>query len=139
MYKIPDANYSRAIHTTLAYLDNLLTQVRTLLDSKQQSAFHRPVNHPSGKVLNAVEVELSRIEMGLHQLKKDLNLPTMEDNVVRKSIAILSEMWTVLCDTETDALKGFGPPPPGLKDVLDPVVQRMKAAALAAENLLSSR
>jgi hypothetical protein len=96
------------------------------------------VNHPSQETLQALEVYLQEIEAGLGQVCDELHLQlAVKDNVVRKGAAVLNEIWTILCDTESRALRGYGAPPEGLKEVLDPIVKKLQKAALAAEKILT--
>jgi hypothetical protein len=118
--------YRNGITTSLSTIDEMLTNIETVLASSPDNAvFNQSVRRLDKSRRDAIHDAISSIRLTLSLIKHDLNLPTRTSDDVSSISSYCAGMWEILCELETKYLKGYGEIPPGLPAYLDEKVSQL--------------
>lgn len=105
---IPD-NHKRSLSVLSRHIENGIDDVENLLagdlNKKLTEKIHKNIgNETRGNILELVSELRKKNEKMFNELQLD-PLSSFEDRIVRGKIG---HIWTILCDSTAEALKGYG-------------------------------
>jgi len=114
-------NHRRGIGTALFLLDQMLCEVEEYARGREvRSVFYIERNALSADQKASLLGEITQMRDLLQELEDGLGLEAEAEHVGRKIWGQCSMFWEVLVGTKSRYLKGYGEPPPGLAEYLDP-------------------
>jgi len=114
-------NHRRGIGTPLLLLDRMLCEVEEHARGREvRSVFYIERNGLSADQKAGLLAQIAQMRDLLQELKDGLGLEAEVEDVGRKMWGQCSMFWEVLVGTKSRYLKGYGEPPPGLAEYLDP-------------------
>ena len=123
--ELPDPQ-RRSLEVTANVIETTLAEMETLLRSDRKGQLTRKVEpcyseEERSRMLSAIAaMRQANTEMILHLGLRSSRI--REDRIVN---ARISHMWTVLCDSTSKGLKGFGGLPPSLSQVVDDHINQL--------------
>lgn len=126
--RVIDERHRRIIELRMRSFEEALIEIQRLVSTKdEQGIFYRMHNPLSASARRELLEKIEQIKQVLLALKEEFGFSNYNEDIVSRVRGILSYEWTVLCDTESKRLRGYGDPAPELTQVLDPYVARLIA------------
>jgi len=133
-------SYGRAITSTLAIVEEMLSEMEVLINCKEPpSLFTETEDTIPASAKKNVLAKIRDMKTRISEIKDTLSLPR---TTVRNTTLVLSrngKIWELLCDLHTKKLKNYGRTPEGLPDFLDPLVSELISITEEIPKILRTR
>ncbi len=117
--------HRRVIRLNLLILEETMAEVERLIGAEGEGILRRRRNPLSTATRQELLDRIEQVRRTLVELKDSFGFAVEEQDVTRMIRALLSHQWTVLCDTESRRLRGYGEPAPELAARLDPSIAKL--------------
>ena len=119
-------NHQRGINISLGLLDELLCEIEQIGQGREvQSVLYKERNRLSAQQRQTLLAEIAPMREILSELKETFNVKERIEDLGNKIWASGLCFLEVLEETESKYLRRYGQTPPGLKDYLDPRVEKL--------------
>lgn len=116
---IPD-NHKRSLSVTARHIESSIDDIEELLNHKRQNSLTEKVimnlsQDKRDKILELTKIIREKNQMMFNDLKLNGNV-FYEDRIIRSRV---SHIWTLLCDSTAEALKGYGDVTPEQREMIN--------------------
>jgi len=126
--------HAQALRSTLLEVIDFASLAAALLGRDEEQPREKALSAGNAR---AIRRRVGELEASARELMARFDLPERAPNVRGELRAYSSKIWADLIDSQSRAVRRYGPPPDWYAERLDPILDRM--AALAHEILYYSR
>lgn len=117
--KIPD-NHKRSLSVTARHIESSINEIEELLTNKRHDTVTEKViknlsEEKRNQILNIAKIVHEKNQKMFNDLELNGNV-FYEDRIVRSRV---SYIWTLLCDSTAEALKGYGDVTPEQSELIN--------------------
>lgn len=87
----------------------------------------------------SIQQLIEEVREGLRELKDRFQLDLEVQSTSRAIFGKVPLLWEIMTDTDASRLRGYGEIDPGLKEVLDPSIERLSRLLLSMHQLVAGR
>lgn len=133
-----NANQARAVAIRLRLLEERLALVRHLMDVNERGTLYRRDRAAFTPGQRArIEALMAEVQAEIASVTVSFGLPAEEQDAARRIVGLLAMTWQSLGDIRAGSLGAHGAVDPGLRQTLDPSVERLLELVLAMEKAAS--
>jgi len=131
-------NQERAVAVRLRLLEERLAIVRRLMDEDEHGRLYRRDRAPlSAEQRARMEALIVEIREEIAHVADTFGLASDEQDAARRIVGLLGITWEGLGDVRAGRLRGLGDVDPGLREQLNPSVERLMELVLALQKVAS--
>lgn len=129
-------NQQRAVATALRLLEERLSRVEEIIGRDESGAlFNRPRPQWSSAETEHVGAMLAQLRAVIASVAETHSLHLEEKDPGREIAGLLRVSWESIAEIDSRRLRSYGRVDPGLRDSLDPALERMMVLVAAIEEI----
>jgi len=120
-------NHRRAVSVSLCIVEELLNEIEKVLNHPPDASLSKMICDISRQEKNGTLENITKAKQWIQELAHKYGLSVKKSYVSRIKSSRKSKMWEILCDTESERLRGYGEFPPEYSQEFDEDINRLQA------------
>jgi hypothetical protein len=115
-----------SLRVTLVILNRTIDEIEEICKvNRKNGIIYDVINDLNEQEINEIILKIKRIRKYLQYLVKRLNLKKEKYETRRIVRSKIASLWEIMCDTGSKRLLAYGEVDKSLKEILDPVIQKI--------------